>query len=134
MNLKLKFYQRQYIINLKLQVGVLLYSVCVAASVGVANEIFRYMRSETFHPVLGISPFLLICVFNFLLLTSIILFGLYFTNRIAGPIFRLHRHMEKVNKGGDIAPFSLRKDDYFKELTTSYNELLEEVKRLRDKK
>lgn len=132
MNPNLKFYQRQYIINLKLQVGVLLYSVCLAVTVGMASEVFRFISSQTLSPILGMSPFVLFCGFNFLLLTSIILFGLYFTNRIAGPIYRLKTHIDMINGGGEITPFSLRSDDYFKELMSSYNKLLVEMKRSKE--
>lgn len=51
-------------LNLKLQFGVLLYSVYVAAMVGVANEIFRYVQFQTFRRILEINSFVSICEFN----------------------------------------------------------------------
>ncbi len=124
----LKFYQRRYVINSKLQVGVLLYSVSVAAVVSIVNQLFRYMQSEEASPILGMNPGIVLWIFNCLIVFAVVLFGFYFTNRIAGPIYRLQKHIEKSVAGGEVSPFTIRKGDYFQELMVAYNKFLEKMK------
>ena len=47
-----------------------------------------------------------------------------FTNRIAGPIYRLKKEMQKVVDGGTPAPITLRKDDMMIELIELYNSMI----------
>ena len=70
----LKFYQRRYVINSKLQVGVLLYSVSVAAVVSIVNQLFRYMQSEEASPILGMNPSFVLWIFNCLIVFAVVLF------------------------------------------------------------
>ncbi len=129
----LRFYQRRYLINSKLQVGVMLYSATVAAVVSIVNQIFRFMLSEESGPIMGIDPMILLWALSCGIIMVTVLFGFYFTNRIAGPIFRIQRHMEKFVETGEIAPFSVRKDDYFQELMIDYNKFLEKLKQLKNR-
>ncbi|MEW5694249.1 MAG: hypothetical protein AB1765_13255 [Candidatus Hydrogenedentota bacterium] len=64
--------------------------------------------------------FLLLIVF--MTLTSI-----YFSNRIAGPVFRLEEDLKKMIKEKIISKIKIRKNDYLHRLVGILNEFLEKV-------
>lgn len=47
--------------------------------------------------------------------------GLYLARKIAGPIFAVRRHLERVADGETVADLAFRKDDYFTALQTAFN-------------
>ena len=49
------------------------------------------------------------------------LYGVILSHRIAGPLYRLNRHMLRVAKGDEMGEVSFRKGDFFIELSDSYN-------------
>jgi nitrogen fixation/metabolism regulation signal transduction histidine kinase len=51
-------------------------------------------------------------------------YGLWLTNRIAGPLVRLKTHMDKVAEGKVDTELHFRKNDYSSELTESFNDLV----------
>jgi nitrogen fixation/metabolism regulation signal transduction histidine kinase len=51
--------------------------------------------------------------------------GLYLARKIAGPIFALRRHLERVADGETIADLAFRKDDYFGSLQDAFNQHME---------
>ena len=58
-----------------------------------------------------------------------LLIGLYVTNRVAGPLYRLREHMEAFNRGEKIGPLETRSDDYVsKDLIEQYNLMMEKLK------
>ncbi len=48
-------------------------------------------------------------------------FGLILSHRIAGPLFRLRSHFEKVAETGLPEPLHFREDDFFRDLPDAYN-------------
>lgn len=126
---KLKIHQRRYIVNPKLQFGVLLYSILVAISVSIVNQVYRFLLiSDTNNSQFyGVNPFLLLIGVNVILCVLIVFAGFYFTNRIAGPIYRLQVHLEEMTDESKIEQFLIRKDDYFQELMVAYNGFLKKL-------
>lgn len=62
-------------------------------------------------------------LFSFgLLLPSSIGIGVLITFRIAGPLFRIERHLEEVSRGEDPGPCRLRKGDQLQRLCRLVNE------------
>ncbi len=58
--------------------------------------------------------------------------ALDFSNRIVGPIYRLHGHIRQtVSLGKSAGPVAFRKNDCFSELATDYSRLLDLVETLR---
>ncbi len=47
--------------------------------------------------------------------------GLYVSRKIAGPIFALRRHFDRVAAGETVADLAFRKDDYFTGLQKAFN-------------
>ena len=130
----MRFYQRRYLINSRLQFAVLLYSIGVATVVSIANQSFRILLTDELGSLFGIDPFVFLWGGNALMIFAITLFGYYFTNRIAGPMYSLHKHIDAIVAGGEIKEISVRKKDYFQDVMVSYNKLLTEFKNLRAEK
>lgn len=49
-------------------------------------------------------------------------YGLYLSNRVAGPIHRLKKHLEEYQSSNQFSDFQFRKNDFFPELAQSVNE------------
>jgi len=58
------------------------------------------------------------------ILGAILIFGLFLTNRIAGPMYRLKVRMEELADGKSFEELEIRKNDYFSELVIPYNKLV----------
>ena len=54
--------------------------------------------------------------------------GVFISHRVAGPLYRLQKHMGRVASGETIAPVAFRDMDYFPELAQGYNLQLEALK------
>ena len=63
-------------------------------------------------------------------LVGFIIGGLYFTHRIAGPIYKMKKHLAEFRESGakKDTPIRLRDGDYFNDLADEINLLLEKVK------
>ena len=64
-----------------------------------------------------------------LLLPSLLLLGIHWTFKIAGPLFRFESHLGAVARGEDPGPCRLRKNDDLKELCELINQGLEHERR-----
>ena len=49
---------------------------------------------------------------------------LIFSNRFAGPMRRLRKHMEQVAEGGQATSVQFRKGDYYRELEQAWNRIV----------
>lgn len=52
------------------------------------------------------------------------LFVMWISNRIAGPIYRLSRELDRMAETGDVEALDVREEDFFHDLVTSLNRLL----------
>lgn len=55
----------------------------------------------------------------------------FYSNRIFGPIWRMHEDMKRVLDGGEPRPIALRPEDSFPEFAETYNRLVVELHSLR---
>ena len=96
----------------------------------VATSGFIFLSSKLQDPLFLIQfqldslPLLGLIVFM-----AIFLIMVFFSNRIAGPLYRLRSEMKKVADGAEARPVHFRKSDLFKVVADQYNELL--VKRMK---
>ena len=126
-----KSYKRILLIDRKLQLTVILYSVLLAAWVSFQSFIFQSAVLGRFGNLSKAGLYVGIPLLFLLMSCSVIFIGLIITNRIAGPIYRLRKHMEGVASGQEITEITFRKADYFAELIEPYNKIM---KQLRDSK
>jgi len=64
-----------------------------------------------------------LCAFGALSLS-----GLFLSHRVAGPLYRLNKHMKDVAAGRTLRDVKFRKKDFFPELADSYNDQLKLVR------
>ncbi len=68
-----------------------------------------------------------------MLLIPIIIYDLLtVTNRLAGPIFRLRREMNRLAQGNSLEPLAFREGDYWQEVAGSFNQIRDELLALRE--
>ena len=73
--------------------------------------------------------FRLLC-FSLPIIFVLAAFIIIFSNRIAGPIYRLERTLDELLKGENVEPIYLREKDEFKELVSKINDIILLVKKL----
>jgi sensor histidine kinase YesM len=57
----------------------------------------------------------------------IIIYGIFYSHRIFGPILRFRLEINKINSIEDLCKIQLRKKDYFKEVADEYNQMVTRV-------
>ena len=55
------------------------------------------------------------------------LISVFMSHRIAGPIYKLHLQFQKVRQGRFHDKLTFRENDYFQDIITDYNEMVESV-------
>ena len=53
--------------------------------------------------------------------------GALYSHRIAGPLYRLNKHMRAISEGAEPAPVSFRRRDQFQELVESFNKMIDRL-------
>ena len=63
-------------------------------------------------------------------LPLILIFGLFLTHRVAGPLVRIKRTLSQVGKGnfGEELEIKVRRGDELTELTTTVNQMLKSLR------
>lgn len=61
----------------------------------------------------------------FVVSTMIVFFGLLYSHRIAGPVYRFQKYLKNKVEGKDVGELSFREEDYFPELAESLNKYIE---------
>ncbi|MEO5969916.1 MAG: hypothetical protein ABIQ95_08310 [Bdellovibrionia bacterium] len=69
----------------------------------------------------------IICALALLLI--ILVMGIIFSHRIAGPIYRMQRHMIELSKSKNYTDVRFRKNDFFPELAEAFNSLMQGLKK-----
>ena len=58
--------------------------------------------------------------FGYTLLVFIVC--IFFSHKIAGPLFKLNKHLNKITRNEEVETIAFRKGDYFHEIADSFNE------------
>ena len=56
---------------------------------------------------------------------------IFFSHKIAGPIYKLNMFLQKISKNEDMQIISFRDGDYFHELADNYNDAIRKIKTTR---
>lgn len=59
----------------------------------------------------------------------IVIFGIFFLHRVAGPVYRFQSVLRHVNRGEIPEDFKLREGDFFTETATDLNQVLQTLRR-----
>ena len=83
-----------------------------------SHVIFQFMgyQKRTMFVLFGLS--------SAFILTFLLTYGLIWSHRIAGPLYRLCTHLMRDANSGTLSPVQFRKKDLFKEVADSYNKLV----------
>lgn len=116
----LPFHKKRWLIKSQIQRVFLFYSICMSVvTLGVvlvrdvvANQFFEHDLAW------GVRAFAFSIFFIYLML------GFWLSNRVAGPLFRLEKHMNDVADGKSSAEIQFRDKDYNAELASAFNEVI----------
>lgn len=92
-------------------------------NLGATHPFFAFVREQR-TDMTFVS--LVTCV---MIVGVIIGYGMYVSNRIAGPIYRMQKHLVEYQRDGHFTPISLRKRDYFPEFAEVINQCFGAKKR-----
>ena len=130
MNKRPSVFKRNLVVDHKIQLPLLTYSLGMTA-VGVALSAgFATLWATLHNPNNSQWMSSLIFLCSAIVIFTIMLFvGLLVTNKVAGPISRLHKHIIDVAEGKTIDPIETRKDDFLsQDLIRDYNRMLEKLR------
>lgn len=96
----------------------------IGDSIGLSSDhvFFRFIseQQQSMNVVFLITLIIVTIFFGFL--------GLIFSNWIAGPLYRLNRHMTDISEGKEISPVKFRNNDFFPELAITFNHMIGQLK------
>ena len=131
--------RRIYLINPKFQLRVIGFSVFVALIiVGIfygANQYFFWNFTQhgialglpsdhVYFQFLNEQSKMMDIIFGataLLAFAVLSLAGLIMSHRVAGPMYRLHRHMSDIAEGKTVGDVKFRDKDYFQEVAAAFN-------------
>lgn len=127
-------HKRRLLVNKRLQLTVLVHSLVLVLLVPGTIALIRVSETSpwAFNEIFPGFTIQRLMVLGIIFLVFLVAFltSLDLTNRMAGPIYRLQKHMDDVLRGKTLEEFKFREGDHFVEVMQSYNKLLE---RLREK-
>lgn len=141
---------RNYLINPQFQMTILgffigLASVTVLVFYWAFRMIFGNFVSQA--KELGLPPTHIIFQFiaeneramnmvflstSMLLFLFLVLGGIVLSHQIAGPLFRLKKHMQHVYSGKPFPPLGFRRKDFFHDIVPEYNRMVEYLQNKKD--
>lgn len=131
MNKRPYLHKRSLLVDRNVQIPILVYSIAVSTLGVTLAAAFSVYGA---HLINFKASFTLSLVFitgcAFFCYSIMLIAGLYLTNKIAGPIHRMHMHMKELCEGKDPGPLTTRDDDFInKELISQYNKLVQKLKK-----
>jgi hypothetical protein len=99
------------------------------------NAYFQFMNASTdYSPELvnyftdQLNTTILILTISLTSLIIIIVFmGIYLTHKVAGPIYKMEKHIEKILREKSLEPLYFREGDEFQDLALKFNDLIKNV-------
>jgi signal transduction histidine kinase len=58
-------------------------------------------------------------------LVLLVVFGLFYSHSMAGPVHNMRKNLQEMAAGGPVRPIRIRKGDQFQELVDDINRLIE---------
>ncbi|MCI5166743.1 MAG: HAMP domain-containing protein [Candidatus Electrothrix sp. GM3_4] len=115
------FYKMKWYIGTKIQKDLIIYIICMSLLsqlVVISHNLLRYnVMNESYAQYI-------IYIIQIAFFGSIV-YGFWLSNRIAGPLFRLKKHLDEVAEGKINSEIQFRKNDYASEIAESFNIVVE---------
>ncbi len=138
---RLPFYRRQYLVNKKLQFQISFVMVLEVALVTFSMSLILVYINDYYLGLItyfigsaeaeqisltDISKGMHFFLFGSVIATSIIfsVIGIFLSHRVAGPLFRLKKHMSFVRNGNYSHEIKFRKKDQLHDMADSFNEMV----------
>ena len=118
-----KHQRKTLIVDRKLQYTLMAYMVGIASMSSVVTALTARFIAELQG---GYGPSILVTatfLAALILISGWMALTLLFTNRVFGPIYRLHREIKNWKSGESVQKIILRKGDHLTELIDDFNEL-----------
>lgn len=71
---------------------------------------------------------LYLALIQFIIIFLVFVMFIFFTHKIAGPLYKLKNHLERIREGEPISPLTFRNGDYFHDLAEEVSLFLDTVK------
>ena len=132
-----------YIMKKKLQLRMtfrfimptIIFSIFIAFELYItAWPVFKSFISENEMDLVGSQVLFRLLCFSPPIIFVLGAFILIFSNRIAGPLYRLEKTLDKFLQGEDVDVIRLRENDELKELASKINDVILYVKELKGQK
>lgn len=124
-------HKRSLLIDKGIQIPLMVYSMAMAAMGVLLATAFSVLWTTSTVLELPIwyiySMMFLGAITSFLVMLFI---GLYVTNKVAGPLYRLKQHMKSVSEQDKVEPLHIRESDFTTELLQTYNEMLKKISKI----
>jgi nitrogen fixation/metabolism regulation signal transduction histidine kinase len=116
------FYKKKWFVGTKIQKDLIIYifSMCLLTQLFFVTDNMAKNNLNN-EPLAQYLVYIIQAVY-----VGYLLYGFWLTNRIAGPLFRLERHMDEVAKGNIDSEISFRKNDYGYELAEAFNTVVKQ--------
>lgn len=124
-----------FLINPKFQYR---FSFFFVSFVLLATAIYPFVIFDLFEKIIEMQPemaadfqstrnslLLVLGLVELTILCFLFIFSIFLSHKIAGPMYKLTKHFEKIREGGEIKPVFFRDGDYFKEIAHEVNLTLE---------
>ena len=133
-----KIFRRQYFVKSELQFWFVLILILVvsieAIFFGYGISYLLTIASDWQRPHVVFDFFKILILILLLLIAVNFILGIYFSHKIAGPLFRLHRILREIREGKVPDKFYVRRGDVFKDFFREFNEVVLVLNKLnRDK-
>ena len=120
------FKRRRLIVFRQVQLGILLFMLGLAISSAFVSATWGATLAANEDLTGAWQTMATLMATSLVLIGSWMYIGLYFTNRIFGPLYRLQLEMRAWRTGGPRNRITLRKGDFFQELIDDFNVLMSE--------
>ena len=118
---KIPFYKMKWFVGSKIQRDLISYilGMCVISQLVIISQNMAddALAGESYLPYM--ATLVKIVLYGY------IVFGLWLSNRIAGPLLRLERHMQEVAEGKADSELKFRKKDYGADIADAFNKVVE---------
>jgi prepilin-type N-terminal cleavage/methylation domain-containing protein len=122
--------RRRYIIDKKFQWTIVGYTFAISVLTSIGHvtlarlQAFAEMQIQNGLGTQLMLPRLISIGVIAVLYGGVLIVAILFSNRLAGPLFRLRGHMNDVAAKKPASPVHFRKHDYYADLNASYNRLI----------
>ncbi len=128
-----EYKRRNYVVNKRLQFGLIaafLTAVAVASAAALLAAAIAAGASGRIEAELFIDTILVPVLLNDLaIMAAVVIVGIIFSNRIAGPLFHIRGVLEDVLAGKTDRRVRLRPKDFARDLAEDINTLLDKIEK-----